>query len=373
MEEVTTTDGYQLTMKHIIGDANGDPFDAPLGPILLVHGQFTDSAAWFNRSDDDEVALPIALANLGYDVFIANLRGTEWSKTHENADITSQDYWDFTIKEIAEYDIPTFVSTILAKRAEAGLPCQKVNLLGHSMGAAASLLTAAMYPYTASKYINAVNPVAPCMIPAQSRLVEAGLPDARRMRNLSDVDIAMDGSERVGRALKRDRKERRLSHSPKSNKSDKSAHKCWKDWDRTEYNAAMRQTRTDLGYRTEEYAEFYSMFKAWKKTFDPKNEWKCDGAWESKLLDLKCDIQPCNEDCQPLDQYVWGQFIALLAELNIYSLYGPNWATETTGDLALICGALPADSDICTYLSGLTVGYPDGTQETSVKQLDLLA
>ena len=344
----------------------------------MVHGAFTDSAAWFNRSDEAEDSLPVRLCKLGYDVFIANLRGSEWSKTHADAAITDEDYWDFDIDEIAANDIPTFVSTILAKRAENGLPCQKVNILGHSFGAAASLLTAAKYPFTASKYINAINPVAPCMLPEQSRLVEAGLPDARRMRNLSDVDIAMDGSERVGRALRKDRS-RNLSHS--SNKSPKSLkrfkspspQKCWKDWDREAYNAAMRDVRNDLGYRTEEYAAFYSGFKDWRRTFDNKNEWKCDGVWEDKLLDMKCEIQACNEDCQPLDEFVWGQFINLLGELGINSMYGPEWSTEITGDLALICDALPVDSDICSYLTSLEVGYPAGTQETSVKQLDLFA
>lgn len=153
------------------------------------------------------------------------------------------------------------------------------------------------------------------MIPNQSNLVEAALPDARRMRNLSvDADIAIDGSERVGRALRKDRKGR--NHSNSSDKSSKSwkapksarqpsPQKCWKDWDRSAYNAAMRDVRNDLGYRTEEYAEFYSEFKQWRKSFDNKNEWKCDGAWEERLLDLKCDIQPCNEDCQPLGEFVW--------------------------------------------------------------------
>jgi len=144
-------------------------------------------------------------------VFIANLSGTFNSRGHEDDgtanELTEAEYWDIDIQHTAEEDIPTFVSAILDKRNQAGMPCQKVNILGHSYGAAASLLTAATYPYTASKYINAINPVASCMIPNQSNLVEAGLPDARRMRNLSDVDIAMDGSERVGRALKRSKRE----------------------------------------------------------------------------------------------------------------------------------------------------------------------
>lgn len=89
----------------------------------MVHGAFTDSAAWFNRSDEAEDSLPVRLCKLGYDVFIANLRGSEWSKTHADAAITDEDYWDFDIDEIAANDIPTFVSTILAKRAENGLPC----------------------------------------------------------------------------------------------------------------------------------------------------------------------------------------------------------------------------------------------------------
>ncbi len=100
-----------------------------------------------------------------------------------------------------------------------------------------------------------------------------------------------------------------------------------------------------------------------------KNMWKCGDEWETVMLGLMCDIQACNEDCQPLGEFVWAQFVDLLAENDIYSLYGPNWEN----DLETICNALPADSDICDYLSNLAVGYPDATQEISVRQLDLFA
>ena len=363
MEEITTADGYQLTMKHIVGDDMGNPLDISNGPLLLVHGLYTDSSAWFNRSTEDESALPIRLANLGYDVYMANVRGTEWSKTHSDPTITSAEYWDFDITEIAQNDIPAFISTILAKRVEANLDCQKVNVMGHSYGAASSLLTAATFPFTAEKYINALNPIAPCMIPNLPEVVNAGLADfGVRRRNLSGVDIAADGSERTGRSLTTKDKARNLSRS--SDKSPKkvkarSPQKCYKNWNRGEYNADMRDVRAELGYRTEEYAQFYQMFKAWKSDYG--KECKCDEAWKESLRAIQCEINPCSMTCQPPDQFIWGSLVELLISLEIYSLYSPTWNEPVTGDLAVICDALPPGSAVCDYLSGLVVGYPSGT------------
>lgn len=45
----------------------------------------------------------IILADLGYDVFLANSRGTVYSLEHENLDIKSEEFWDFSFSDM-KYD-----------------------------------------------------------------------------------------------------------------------------------------------------------------------------------------------------------------------------------------------------------------------------
>ena len=103
--DLTTEDGYQLTMVHITGDENGagSPSSPDKSPLLLVHGLNTDGLIWFERNDPFKTALPMQLFDAGYDVYIANLRGTEGSRGHDTLDPDDLDdlvngaaaYWDF--------------------------------------------------------------------------------------------------------------------------------------------------------------------------------------------------------------------------------------------------------------------------------------
>ena len=52
------------------------------------------------------------LTDEGYDVWLGNVRGNYMSRQHTTLDNTSDEYWDFTIEEIAEIDIPTFIQYI---------------------------------------------------------------------------------------------------------------------------------------------------------------------------------------------------------------------------------------------------------------------
>ena len=92
-------------MVHITGDENGAgiPSSPDKSPLLLVHGLNTDGLIWFERNDPFKTALPMQLFDAGYDVYIANLRGTEGSRGHDTLDPDDLDdlvngaaaYWDF--------------------------------------------------------------------------------------------------------------------------------------------------------------------------------------------------------------------------------------------------------------------------------------
>lgn len=80
---------YGLSMVHLTTDENFDPLTPSLGPVLLLHGLFYNDGSptkgwreWFLTEPDvydEEQAIPIRLANLGYDVYIGSLRGYPYS------------------------------------------------------------------------------------------------------------------------------------------------------------------------------------------------------------------------------------------------------------------------------------------------------
>lgn len=124
--EVTTSDGYILTTFKVPACP-----DMPyLGSILLQHGNGEDGASeWF--VDEDQKPVPLQLADEGYDVWIGNNRGTEYSQghtTYDAAGATAEQYWDFSWTEMSEDD----KANILAIKEQSNE--DKIYYLGYSGG-----------------------------------------------------------------------------------------------------------------------------------------------------------------------------------------------------------------------------------------------
>lgn len=69
------------------------------------------------------------MANLGYDLWIGNSRGTVNSLEHETLNPNSQEYWNFTFHEMGVYDMPANLDYIIN---QTGSP--KIFYVGHSQG-----------------------------------------------------------------------------------------------------------------------------------------------------------------------------------------------------------------------------------------------
>lgn len=82
------------------------------------------------------------LADNGYDVWLVNVRGTDYSMKHQHLQpSTSQQYWKFSFHEIAKYDIPAIIDYVLIKTNHT---C--AHYVGHSQGTTVVLAMLSLFP-----------------------------------------------------------------------------------------------------------------------------------------------------------------------------------------------------------------------------------
>ncbi|XP_020211110.1 triacylglycerol lipase 2 [Cajanus cajan] len=123
--KVTTNDGYILSMQRIPVGRSGKKVDKP--PVLLQHGIFSDAKTWLGNSPDE--SLGFILADNGYDVWLANARGTQYSNGHKTLNPNDKAYWDWSWDELASYDLPAFVQYVYNYTGQ-----QRMHYAGHSLG-----------------------------------------------------------------------------------------------------------------------------------------------------------------------------------------------------------------------------------------------
>ena len=97
--KVTTDDSYYLTLFHVTGTKDGGKFAPTKDPVLVQHGLGMDAASWLNDYSNPPEGysqgkpMPLQLADLGYDIWMGNNRGTEYSQGHASLTTDDQAYW----------------------------------------------------------------------------------------------------------------------------------------------------------------------------------------------------------------------------------------------------------------------------------------
>ena len=115
--EVTASDGAITTLFHLKGNAATFKEQANGQSILLNHGSFMDATSWFKPEgygitfEEGDKPLPIALLDMGYDVWLANMRGTQYSRKHTTLDSNdpNSEYWKFSWAEKGMLDMPAAI------------------------------------------------------------------------------------------------------------------------------------------------------------------------------------------------------------------------------------------------------------------------
>ncbi|GJN11790.1 hypothetical protein PR202_ga30028 [Eleusine coracana subsp. coracana] len=125
---VTTSDGYILSLQRIPSGLGAvGPSSAGKIPVLLQHGLMMDGVTWLMNSPDE--SLGYILADNGYDVWIANSRGTVYSRGHISLSASDPAYWDWSWDELASNDLWAVVQYVYGLAGH-----QKMHYVGHSLG-----------------------------------------------------------------------------------------------------------------------------------------------------------------------------------------------------------------------------------------------
>ncbi|XP_054158291.1 lipase 3-like [Oppia nitens] len=165
---VVTDDGYILTVYRMInprwlttGAANGI-VRPPRGPVLLWHGmvsssdtflfshrgQLSTSTGQYSERNGTLVNdcqltvtsnLAFTLSACGYDVWLGNTRGNQYSDKH--IDNNYKNYWNYTFTELAIYDLNNTIDYIRKFTGKSS-----IAYVGYSMGSTIMLILLSVEP-----------------------------------------------------------------------------------------------------------------------------------------------------------------------------------------------------------------------------------
>ncbi|XP_044739786.1 lipase 3-like [Chrysoperla carnea] len=125
---VKTEDGYLLTLLRIPRGINQEKIEGNRPVVYLQPGLLSTAGAYIDTGS--KRALAFLLADLGFDVWIANPRGTTYSRNHTTYNsLKDKKYWQFSWHEVGSIDIPNTIDYILAKTGQ-----KQINYIGHSQG-----------------------------------------------------------------------------------------------------------------------------------------------------------------------------------------------------------------------------------------------
>lgn len=135
--EVETEDGYLLDLYRI-------PRPESKEVVVFQHGMMDSAYGWVLKGDESAIAF--AAYDRGFDVFLANFRGTPPRRCTERV----KTFWSFTFNELGKYDMRAVMEKIHeVKTTEAAevvgseVPADadyKLRAVGHSLGGAGLLI-----------------------------------------------------------------------------------------------------------------------------------------------------------------------------------------------------------------------------------------
>lgn len=132
---ITTADGYVLTLHHLIDPNELIALRHQKKPILLQHGLLSCSGAWLAPGQN---SLPFYFWEQGYDVWMGNNRcGFEPRHTYYEGNLMhNEEFWDWDVRAFSTYDLPCIIDNVLAHKPNH----DKLALVGHLQGCTQTFL-----------------------------------------------------------------------------------------------------------------------------------------------------------------------------------------------------------------------------------------
>ncbi|XP_029197906.2 lipase member K-like [Acropora millepora] len=124
---VTTQDGFILGLQRIPrgrGETNGIKHK-PI--VFLQHGILADASNWVLGSSRE--SLGYILADNGFDVWLGNVRGNDYSMRHVKYKPSQSVFWNWSWQEMADYDLPAMINYVLHVTGK-----KQLFYVGHSQG-----------------------------------------------------------------------------------------------------------------------------------------------------------------------------------------------------------------------------------------------
>ncbi|MED6131799.1 hypothetical protein PIB30_013281 [Stylosanthes scabra] len=148
--QVTTEDGYILSLQRIPEGRRSENNNGnnKKQPVIIQHGVLVDGVTWLLNSPEQN--LPLILADNGFDVWIANTRGTKFSRRHTSLDPSQPAYWNWSWDELVSYDLPAVFNYVSSQTGG-----QKIHYIGHSLGTLMALAS-----FSEGKLVNQVKSAA---------------------------------------------------------------------------------------------------------------------------------------------------------------------------------------------------------------------
>ena len=142
--QVVTEDRYVNTIWAL---TSKDEFNRNGKSIIVQHGLLDTAFTWLILEDKSIAKL---LCDEGYKVYLPNMRGNQFSKSHYDYDSSlNSKYWEFSFDEMAQYDLPSIVNLI--KKRDG---VEKIDYMGHSQGTLIFFLAYMNNPDFMEKNIN---------------------------------------------------------------------------------------------------------------------------------------------------------------------------------------------------------------------------
>lgn len=126
---VTTKDGYKVMAYRIRTKDLKEGAPA----VLFQHGLADSGDAWVVHHHQEAPAF--VLAREGYDVWLANGRGTDVSRDHTHLNAGSalsaerKQYWDWSWQDLGKYENPAFIDLVRQVTGQ-----KRITYIGHGQG-----------------------------------------------------------------------------------------------------------------------------------------------------------------------------------------------------------------------------------------------